>query len=85
MGQSTQGLVATIRRAIINYGEFAHEEVESTVLAALNDLDADLEEGGYAQSSRADTAVEAMEAAMSTADEAREAKEAEEKEEKDPE
>lgn len=77
MAPAPQGIVATIRRAIINYGSFAHEDVEQATLAALNDLDADLEESNYAQSSRADTAVAALETAMSTADEARELKAAE--------
>lgn len=72
MSPAPQGIVATIRRAIVNYGSFTHEDVEQTVLAALNDLDADIEEVGMAQSSRADAAVAALEEAMSTADEARE-------------
>jgi len=84
MSPAPEGIVATIRRAIINYGEFAHEDVESGVLAALNDLDADLEEANYAQSSRSDAAVAKLEEAMSTADTAREEKAAEGEDEEKP-
>jgi len=66
---SPQPIVTEIRRAIVNYGKFNNEDVEKAVLAALNDLDADLVEGDYTQSSRSDAAVLKLNDAMNAADE----------------
>jgi len=75
-----QPIVTEIRRAIVNYGSFRHEDVEKAVLSALDDLDADLTEGEYAQSSRSDAAVIRLNDAMNAADEAVPEVEDEEKE-----
>lgn len=80
MAPAPEGIVTEIRRAIVNYGKFANEEVEKAVLAAINDLDADLVEGEYSQSTRADVAVQRLNEAMNVADEAREAEEMSEEE-----
>ena len=69
MAPSPQPIVTEIRRAIVNYGKFNNEDVEKAVLAALNDLDADLVEGDYTQSSRSDAAVLKLNDAMNAADE----------------
>ena len=68
MAPTPQPIVTEIRRAIVNYGSFKNEDVEKAVLAALNDLDADLVEGEYAQSSRSDAAVSKLNDAMNDAD-----------------
>lgn len=68
MAPEQTNIIKSIRTAIDDYAEFPTEDLQEAVLNALGDLDTDLTESGYQQSSRADAAAAAIENAMNEAD-----------------